>query len=136
MTFALRCTKVKSLDWLQDPSTPHWAALSLYFCEATSAMNAHSCALHRASRIIKKIGRTWQKQERRPRRSRSSRPRLQRNQKSLPVEGLLKKVFYDDLEKAQLLQKHGDKTRVIDVSSDITAPEEKSARIKKLGIGS
>jgi hypothetical protein len=44
-----------------------------------------------------------------------------------------KKVFYDDLEKAQLLQKHGDKTRVIDVSSDITAPEEKSARIKKLG---
>ena len=41
--------------------------------------------------------------------------------------------LYDDLEKAQLLQKHGDKSRVIDVSSDITAPEEKSARIKKLG---
>jgi hypothetical protein len=37
------------------------------------------------------------------------------------------------LEKAQLLQKHNDKTRVLDVSEEATHPEEKSARIKKLG---
>jgi hypothetical protein len=37
------------------------------------------------------------------------------------------------LEKAQLLQKHDDKTRVLDVSEEVIQPEEKSARIKKLG---
>jgi len=44
-----------------------------------------------------------------------------------------KKIFMESLEKANLLQKHGDKTRVLDVSEEITHPEEKSARIKKLG---
>jgi hypothetical protein len=44
-----------------------------------------------------------------------------------------KKIFTDSLAKADLLQKHGDKTRVLDVSEEITQPEEKSARIKKLG---
>jgi hypothetical protein len=37
------------------------------------------------------------------------------------------------LEKANLLQKHGEKTRVIDVSEEVTHPEGRSARIKKLG---
>jgi hypothetical protein len=37
------------------------------------------------------------------------------------------------LEKAQLLQKHDDKTRVLDVSEEVIQPEEKSVRIKKLG---
>jgi len=44
-----------------------------------------------------------------------------------------KRIFYESLEKAHLLQKHGDKTRVIDVSEEIQHPDEKSARIKKLG---
>jgi hypothetical protein len=44
-----------------------------------------------------------------------------------------KRIFYESLEKADLLQKHGDKTRVLDVSEEITQPVEKSARIKKLG---
>jgi hypothetical protein len=44
-----------------------------------------------------------------------------------------KKVFYEDLEKANLLQKHDGKTRVLDVSEQVDRPEEKSARIKKLG---
>ena len=44
-----------------------------------------------------------------------------------------KRIFYESLEKANLLQKHGDKTRVLDVSEEIPHPEEKSARIKKLG---
>src|ERR1700731_4240004 len=43
-----------------------------------------------------------------------------------------KRIFYESLEKANLLQKHGDKTRVLDVSEEIPHPEEK-ARIKKLG---
>jgi len=44
-----------------------------------------------------------------------------------------KKIFFESLEKAQLLQKHNDKTRVLDVSEEAIHPEEKSARIKKLG---
>ena len=44
-----------------------------------------------------------------------------------------KKIFYDSLEKAHLLQKHGDKTRVIDVSEEVPTPEGQSIRIKKLG---
>ena len=39
----------------------------------------------------------------------------------------------ESLEKANLLQKHGDKTRVLDVSEEIPRPEEKSNRIRKLG---
>jgi hypothetical protein len=44
-----------------------------------------------------------------------------------------KQIFMDSLTKANLLQKHGDKTRVIDVSEELTPPAEKIARIKKLG---
>ncbi len=44
-----------------------------------------------------------------------------------------RKIFYESLEKANLLQKHGDKTRVLDVSEEIPRPEEKSNRIRKLG---
>jgi hypothetical protein len=46
-----------------------------------------------------------------------------------------KKIFLDSLETAKLLQKHGDKTRVIDVSEEIGEPDEKSSRLKKLGAG-
>jgi hypothetical protein len=44
-----------------------------------------------------------------------------------------KKIFIESLEKAKLLAKHGDKTRVLDVSEDGAHPEEKSSRIRKLG---
>lgn len=44
-----------------------------------------------------------------------------------------KTIFMESLEKAQLLQKHDDKTRVLDVSEEVIQPQEKSARIKKLG---
>ena len=46
-----------------------------------------------------------------------------------------KRIFYESLAKANLLQEHGDKTRVIDIdiSQGVTEPEEKSTRIKKLG---
>jgi hypothetical protein len=44
-----------------------------------------------------------------------------------------KKILFESLEKAQLFHKHGDKIRVLDVSEEVTPPEEKSARIKKLG---
>ena len=44
-----------------------------------------------------------------------------------------KRIFFDLLEKANLLQKHGDKTRVLDVSEQVTSPQERSDRIKKLG---
>ncbi len=40
---------------------------------------------------------------------------------------------FDDLEKAQLFQKHGEKTRVLDISDHAVDPQEQSARIKKLG---
>jgi hypothetical protein len=46
-----------------------------------------------------------------------------------------KRIFLESLETAKLLQKHGDKTRVIDISEEVPNPEEKSARIKKLGAG-
>jgi len=44
-----------------------------------------------------------------------------------------KRIFFESLEKAKLIEKHGDKTRVLDVSEEVTHPEAKSARIKKLG---
>ena len=44
-----------------------------------------------------------------------------------------KQIFLESLEKAKLLEKHGEKVRVLDVSEEIPHPEEKSARIKKLG---
>lgn len=44
-----------------------------------------------------------------------------------------KQVFVESLEKAKLLAKHGDKVRVLDVSEEGVAPEEKSERLKKLG---
>jgi hypothetical protein len=44
-----------------------------------------------------------------------------------------KRIFLDALANAKLLQKHGDKTRVLDVSEQVASPEEKSDRIKKLG---
>ncbi len=44
-----------------------------------------------------------------------------------------KRVFDDSLEKAKLLEKHGDKIRVLDVSEEVPHAEQKSARIKKLG---
>src|SRR5262249_44104402 len=44
-----------------------------------------------------------------------------------------KKIFFESLETAKLLQKHGEKMRVLDVSEDIASPEEKAVRIKKLG---
>jgi hypothetical protein len=37
------------------------------------------------------------------------------------------------LEKAKLIEKHGDKTRVLDVSEEVPHAGQKSARIKKLG---
>jgi hypothetical protein len=45
----------------------------------------------------------------------------------------LKKIFLESLEKAKLLEHHGDKDRVLDISVGGSHPEEKSARIKKLG---
>jgi hypothetical protein len=44
-----------------------------------------------------------------------------------------KSIFQESLEKANLLEKHGDKTRVLDVTEEVDTPEEKSARIQKLG---
>ena len=44
-----------------------------------------------------------------------------------------KQIFSESLEKAKLIAKHGDKLRVLDVSEDAAAPEEKSERLKKLG---
>ncbi len=44
-----------------------------------------------------------------------------------------KKIFFESLEKAKLIERHGDKTRVLDVSTEVPYSEEKSARIKKLG---
>jgi hypothetical protein len=44
-----------------------------------------------------------------------------------------KKIFDESLEKAKLLEKHGDKTRVLDVSEEIPHAGDKTARIKKLG---
>lgn len=44
-----------------------------------------------------------------------------------------KDVFFESLEKANLLEKHGEKTRVLDVSEEVDSPEGKSDRIRKLG---
>src|SRR5215471_21440313 len=44
-----------------------------------------------------------------------------------------REIFFQSLDKAHLLQKHGDKTRVIDISEEIQHPNQKSDRIKKLG---
>jgi hypothetical protein len=44
-----------------------------------------------------------------------------------------KRIFTESLEKAGLFQKHGDKTRVLDVSEEIAHPEQKEARTKNLG---
>jgi hypothetical protein len=44
-----------------------------------------------------------------------------------------KKVFDESLGKANLFEKHGDKTRVIDISEEISPSEGQSPRIKKLG---
>ena len=46
-----------------------------------------------------------------------------------------KTIFQESLEKANLLEKHGDKTRVLDVTEEVDTPEAKSARIQKLGSG-
>jgi len=43
-----------------------------------------------------------------------------------------KQVFLVSLEKAQLLTRHGDKVRVMDVSAKAGVPEEKTDRLKKL----
>jgi hypothetical protein len=52
----------------------------------------------------------------------------------VPAEKFLefKRIFLDSLEVAQLLSRHGDKTRVVDVASEPPSSEEKSDRIKKL----
>jgi hypothetical protein len=44
-----------------------------------------------------------------------------------------KKVFDESLESAQLLQKHGDKIRVVDVSEEVPELLTTSNQIKKLG---
>ena len=44
-----------------------------------------------------------------------------------------KKVFDESLESAQLLQKHGDKIRVVDVSEEVPELRATSTQIKKLG---
>ena len=53
----------------------------------------------------------------------------------IPAEYFLefKQVFVESLEAAQLLAKHGDKTRIIDVSAEDTITTAPSDRIKKLG---
>ncbi len=43
-----------------------------------------------------------------------------------------KQIFIESLEKAQLLTKHGEKLRVVDVSSQPGVPQEKTDRLKKL----
>ena len=44
-----------------------------------------------------------------------------------------KRILFESLEKAELLQKHGDKIRVLDVSTEIAPSEEKGARIRRMG---
>jgi hypothetical protein len=53
----------------------------------------------------------------------------------IPDEAFIefKQVFIESLEAAQLLQKHGEKTRVVDVSADEAPTSVPSDRIKKLG---
>jgi hypothetical protein len=54
---------------------------------------------------------------------------------SIPADSFLefKQVFIESLETAQLLTKHGEKMRVVDVSADESATSVPSERIKKLG---
>ena len=54
---------------------------------------------------------------------------------NIPEEAFteFKQVFIESLDAAQLLQKHGDKTRVVDVSADETPTSTPSDRLKKLG---
>ena len=42
-------------------------------------------------------------------------------------------IFMDSLESARLLEKHGEKIRVLDVSEEFNSPQGKSARIERLG---
>lgn len=53
----------------------------------------------------------------------------------IPADGFLefKQVFLESLEVAQLLSKHGDKIRILDISADETPSTAPSERIKKLG---
>lgn len=53
----------------------------------------------------------------------------------IPADAFIefKQVLLESLEAAQLLQKHGDKIRVIDASADDRATSEPSDRLKKLG---
>ena len=53
----------------------------------------------------------------------------------IPAESFLefKQVFVESLETAQLLTKHGDKLRVVDVFADDVVSSAPSERIKKLG---
>jgi hypothetical protein len=44
-----------------------------------------------------------------------------------------KQVFLESLEKAKLLEKHGDKVRVLDISTEVEPQEQTSRRLKKLG---
>jgi hypothetical protein len=44
-----------------------------------------------------------------------------------------REIFIESLEKAKLISKHGDKTRVLDITEEETKVEEKSDRIIKLG---
>jgi hypothetical protein len=44
-----------------------------------------------------------------------------------------KQIFLESLETAKLLEKHGDKIRVLDVSTEIGAPAQTAQRLKKLG---
>ncbi|HWP23357.1 MAG TPA: hypothetical protein VNM15_04105 [Candidatus Binatia bacterium] len=44
-----------------------------------------------------------------------------------------KSVLLESLEKAQLLTRHGDKLRVVDISAEEPSTENKSERLKKLG---
>jgi hypothetical protein len=46
-----------------------------------------------------------------------------------------KQIFLESLEKAKLLEKRGDKTRLLDISEEVTDSGEKATRIKKLGAG-
>jgi len=54
---------------------------------------------------------------------------------NIPADAFIefKQVLLESLEAAQLLQKHGDKIRVVDVSADDRSTSEPSDRLKKLG---
>lgn len=53
----------------------------------------------------------------------------------VPAESFLefKRIFIECLEAAQLVDRHGDKVRVLDVTASETSPSVASDRIKKLG---